>query len=219
MRRLDLDRPRDWTDLLYDTATVWLRHAPVFLVLAAIVVVPVVLLPLPDVVRETVAFLVVPGIVTAMHVVAVQDIAARRRPRLLHSIGVAVRLAPQVVATVVLYLLAVAAGLLALLVPGLYLAVALYFGPLVVVAERRRPVESLRRSRDVVKYDWPRVFLLLFFISLVTPAVDALLDALLSAVLEDETIRSLLAWPVAVSVTALATTLLFFDLRARTAID
>lgn len=209
--RLDLDRTRDWRDLAYDTATIWLRHAPVFLVLAAIVVAPIVLLEPPALVEQLLTVFVVSELVTALHVVAVIDIGAGRRPSVLRSLRVALRRAPLLIACQVLYVAACIVGLAALIVPGVYLATALAFGPLLVIAEERGPVEALRASHARVAPMWPRVFLLLFFIDLVAPAVGILVG--------ESVVAILVAWTVSASITALAVTLLFFDLRARTAID
>ena len=209
MRRLDLDRQRDWRDLLYDTGDVWLRHAPVFLVLAAVFAAPVGLLDLPLAGVEILGTLVLPGLVMATHAAAVLELGAGRRPSILQSLGVALRRVPLVLATQALYLLAVAAGLLALIVPGVYLAVSLYFGPLVAVAERTTPVAALRRSHALVAPQWPRVFLLVFFIGLVAP----------TAGLVGFAVGDVVGWTITSSLAALAATLLFFDLRARSAID
>ena len=50
------------------------------------------------------------------------------------------------------------AGLVAFVIPGIWLAVVLYFASQAVVAEGRPPIEALRRSRELVRGQWWRVF-------------------------------------------------------------
>ena len=240
MRPLDLDQPRDLRALFGITMSLWVRHFPVFFTLAALVVVPVDLLvdglwagtlgdsdadrtTGPTVASAVADWLLVPALVTAMHVVAVQDAGAGRRPTIRRSLAATARMAGPVLAVVLLYLLGCAIGLALLVVPGLWFAVAGYFGAQAVVVEGHRPIAALRRSIDLVRYQWFRVLgiqlALSILIGFVLSVVASLVASAISLAFGDEGIEfavfEILFGTAGSSVVALLGTLLFFDLRAR----
>lgn len=68
-----------------------------------------------------------------------------------------------------LYTLAVAGGLILLIVPGLYLSVAMVFSTVLVVTTNMGPLEALKRSRQLVKGHWWRaaiIFTVTLFVTL-----------------------------------------------------
>jgi hypothetical protein len=72
-----------------------------------------------------------------------------------------------VLGVVVLYSLAVFAGTLLLIIPGIFIAVALVFSTIPAIAESKGVIESLRYSFELVKGRWWRTAILLTIISIV----------------------------------------------------
>lgn len=68
----------------------------------------------------------------------------------------ALRLLPRTLAATALYALLVSIGLAVLIVPGLYLGVALMLYPVILIAEDRGPVESHKRSFALLRGHWWR---------------------------------------------------------------
>ena len=196
--RLDLDQPRTLGELVAVTFDLFGRHLAVFLSLtliggrpdrahrrrgvgpatwpkAAASTRP----PLPPSVSVALGVLVIPPLVTALHVVVVQALARGEEP----TVGGALRSASTrlfpAVAAVVLYWLGVAAGLLLLIVPGIWLR-----GPLVLRRaggggrRSRARSDALRRSAEVVQTRWWRTFGVLLAFGVVVGALGALGGAL-----------------------------------------
>ena len=231
---LDLDQPRDVGALLGTTFRVWFEHFGVLLALALVVVVPVAglvdglwagTLGDPDTLAPFTAqlgswlawTLLIPSLVTAMHVVAVQDLGEGRRPSFRRAGAAALRVAPSVVVVVLVSSLVTGVGFVACVIPGVYVAVRWYFGAQAVVALGKRGQDALSVSEDLTRERWWWTFgaLLLFYAIAAVPtavvtAVTALVDVPAVAV-----VVQLLAGGITVSFTALAGTLLFFSLRAR----
>jgi hypothetical protein len=68
---------------------------------------------------------------------------------------------PAVVGLFVLSLALLAVGVVALIVPGLYLMIGLSLSWLVLLVEQRGPLASVRRSLHLVKGSWWRTFAVL----------------------------------------------------------
>lgn len=121
------------------------------------------------------------------------------------------------VGAVALYVLGVAAGLLALVLPGIYLAVRWYFAAQAAVIDGLEPRAALARSGELVEGSWWRVFGLLLVAGVIFGliggglqlAIDATGNGLLYVLL------LIAEQTLVLSLTALFGTLLFFDLRAR----
>ena len=239
---LDLGRPRDLGDLLSVSLGLWFRHLPLFFALAFVVVAPVVLLvdgvwagTLDDVdatdapveaglVSMLLQLTVVPALVTAMHVITVQDIARGDSPSFGRALRSAFAVLVPVGLVVVLYALAVGLGFLALIIPGVWLAVRWYFGAQAAVVDGSRGIDALRRSGELVHGMWWRVAGILFVLGLLGAIVAGVLAAIAGVVvgvLGDAdagiAVGNVLLQTLAVSWTAVAGTLLYFDLRAREA--
>ena len=221
---LDLDEQRDTLDLIGTSLRVWARHLPVFLVLAALVVVPVDLaLGAAGDGAQTASlvgfasWIVVPALVTAMHVVAVLDLGHGLRPSIARSVRATLRVGPAVVWVVLLYSLGVVAGFLALIAPGLFLTVHWYFGAQVAVVDGLRGRAALRGSGALVAHRWGRVFGLLLTLGFLPAAAGGLVGAVTDVAVAGTggDVVEIAAQCGAISFTALAGTLLFFDLRAR----
>jgi hypothetical protein len=96
------------------------------------------------------------------------------------ALGVGLRRSPALLGAYVCYALAVFVGTLLLIIPGLIVAISLVFGLLVVVTESRGPVESLARSRNLVRGHWWRTTGVLTVIGIILIALTMLLSLLSS---------------------------------------
>ena len=236
--RLDLDQPRTLGELVAVTFDLFGRHLAVFLSLTLVVVAPIVLVvdgvwgrylaeggdvdPPTAAAAASLALgvLVIPPLVTALHVVVVQALARGEEPTVGGALrSASTRLLPAV-AAVVVYSLAVAAGLLALVVPGVWLAVRWYFCAQAAVVDGLGPADALRRSAQVVEGRWWRTFGVLLAFGLVVGAVGAVGGALAHEIQNGAlfTTAWILVQTITLSLTAIFGTLLFFDSRARTAL-
>jgi hypothetical protein len=236
--RLDLDQPRTLGELVTVTFDLFGRHLAVFLSLTLAVVAPIVLVvdgvwggylaeggdvdPPTAAAAVSVALgvFVIPPLVTALHVVVVQALARGEEPTVGDALrNASARLLPAV-AAVVVYSLAVAAGLLALVVPGVWLAVRWYFCAQAAVVDGLGPADALRRSAEVVEGRWWRTFGVLLAFGVVVGALGALGGALAHAIENGAlfTTAWILIQTVTLSLSAIFGTLLFFDSRARTAL-
>lgn len=242
---IDLRRRRDLGDLLGLTFTVWWRHLGVFLALAFVLIAPATLLvdgvwggALFDPERTTLGaevtsqFLftvVIPPLITAVHVVAVVDIAVGRPPSVGGSLRAAVARTLPLVGAALLYGLLVGLGVIALIIPGIWLGVACYFAAQQVAYDREMgALRAVGASYDLVKGSWWWTFGVLVVVAVISGValVPIAAAGLLAAVLLGGVGGGILYVgglivlnTVAYSFGALAGTLLFFDLRARGGLD
>ena len=233
--RLDLDRPRTLGELVSVTFELFGRHLATFLSLTLLVVAPVVILvdgvwggyladggdadPAAAASAASLALgtVVIPPLVTALHVVVVQALARGEEP----TVGAALRLAaprlPAAVGAVVLFSLAVVLGLLALIVPGVWLSVRWYFAAQAAVVDGLGPTDALRRSAEVVETRWWRTFGVLLAFGLLVSLFGAVTGAVVRSI-DDGVIYTsaqVLLQAGLLSLTAIFGTLLFFDSRSR----
>ena len=80
-----------------------------------------------------------------MHVLVVLGLSRGEHPSLGGALRDGLRVLPAVVVAVVLYALAVIAGTIALIVPGIWIAVACYFAAQAVVVDGAQGPAALRR--------------------------------------------------------------------------
>jgi hypothetical protein len=232
---LDLDAQRNLGELLATTFGLFGRHAGLFLGVTLLVVAPVVLLvdgvwarrfadganadvPLgASLASLGLSAVVVPTLVTALHAVIVQRLGRGEPPSMGEALDAAGERVLPAVGAVVLYVLGVAVGFLALVVPGIYLAVRWYFSAQAAVIDGLAPTEALGRSGELVEGSWWRVFGLLLVAGLVFGLIGGLLQAAIDATGNGLLYVLLLIaeQTLVLSLTALFGTLLFFDLRAR----
>jgi hypothetical protein len=237
MNRLDLDRPRDAGAIVSTAFSTWWQHLGIFIALAAIPVFPAVFLidgvwggalsdpDANDVAATTtstaVQTFVIAPLVTAMHVLVVMGLGRGEQPSFGGALRDGVRVLPVVVAAVLLYTLAVLLGIVALIVPGIWLSVSLYFAAQAVVVDGTRAGKALRRSFDLVQGSWWRTFGILILLAILAALLALPLGFVTQGVglAADNgplfVLGSAVAQTVTLSFTALAGTLLFFDLRAR----
>jgi hypothetical protein len=237
--RIELRRPRDVASLFRDSGAVYLRHLWLFIPLAAAVVVPVHLVvqgiglemltssydesldAAELLVPSAVEFLVVLPIVTAIGVYALEAIARAERPRAREVLVAGFEAFTPLFAAVVLAGLGIVVGLLALVVPGVFLAVRWFLVPQAVVIDGARGAGALRRSGDLVQGFWWRTFglVVLANVAVVIPGVILLEPFTAIAESTDDSAWELVGGIVTTSVTspflALFSTFLYYDLLAR----
>jgi len=232
--RLDLDVPRDAGDLIATTLVLFARHALLFLSVTLLVVAPVEIavtgiwaggfadggdaaVAVAPAVAGSVLALLMPVLVTALHVMIVRDLGEGRVP----SIGQALRSAaprfPHAVAAVVVYTLLVFGGMILLIVPGIWVMVAGYFVAQAAVMEGRGPFGAFRHSTELVEERWWRTARTLalgwVLLTVVAFPVGVAVDAVDSGVIY--VVLYTLVEVVTLSLTALFGTLMYFSLRAR----
>ena len=239
MTGVDLTRRRELGELVEDTWSLFTSNLGLFLPIAIAIIVPVDLLVLgvgygqlwesydssPPADEQVMAFvlryLVFQPLVTAAAIAAVMALGRGERPTPSWSIARGMERWAAVLGVVLLTALVVVVGLICLIVPGIFLGVALYFSAQAVVAEDRSPVDALGRSRELVRGQWWRVFGIGIVFSVMIGVVTALITAGLEvgADAADSQALALLGSMIGdvltIAFTALAATLVFFDLRVR----
>jgi hypothetical protein len=233
--RLDLDQPRTLGELIGLTFELFGRHLATFLSLTLIVVAPAVILvdgvwggfladggnanPSPGANWTSIVLggVVIPPLVTALHVVVVQALARGEEP----TVGAALRLAaprlPAALGAVALFGLGVAFGLVALVVPGVWLSVRWYFAAQAAVVDGLGPVDALRRSAEVVETRWWRTFGVLLAFGLLIGIFGAVAGAAIRTIDNGAiyTSAQVLLQAGLLALTAIFAALLFFDSRVR----
>jgi hypothetical protein len=237
----DLSRQRDVGSILTGAFRLYRRRFWLFATIALAVVIPVDLVvygvlgelfwenhgfgesvsPEADLAATLTPILLLVPLITAGHVRAVMDLAERRDASAGAALAGASRRLPAV-ATAVLWA-QVGAGfcLLLLIVPGVYLWVSWWVAPQAVVAEGLGPIKGLTHSRYLVKGMWWRTFGIALLITVIGMllALAIGLPLLAGGAIAGSGPVTLLGQivtdAVVYSFTALAGTLLFFDLKAR----
>lgn len=238
---LDLGRPRDVGELFRDSLVLYARHFGLLLLIATAVVAPVQLVvsgigleELTSAHREddslartgipaAVSFLVATPLITAASIFALGSLAKGEQPRAGRSLQEALDVFVPLFGAVVLAAAGIALGLLAFVIPGIYLAVRWYFVTQTVVIDGLRGREALARSWDVVQDSFWRTLAILLLANLATAVPGIVILSPLAAAAEAANREAVLLVGeiVAESLTtpfiALITTLLFYDLRSRRA--
>jgi hypothetical protein len=232
---LEIERPRSATELIGATFSLYRRYPWLFLVLAAVVVVPyqaLLAIPTLGVVHGAAQgwlefalgigdLALVAPLVSAFHVYAVDDVRQGRQP-LIASVGRRGMATLSVVSPAVfLTWLGISAGLVALIVPG----VILFLRWAVVAQTASLGAETwpdaLTQSNRLTGGRYKHVFALLFPVFVITElpyGALLLIFGLKSEALAPFLLRAAIDIPV-LSFTALATALLYFDLTARLRIE
>jgi hypothetical protein len=237
--RLDLARPRTAGEILSAALELYRRYWRGFLVMAFAIVGPIDLIlyglvggyawsdydgavsPLAGALLAFEPLVLTIPLVTAVHVRAVMSIGRGERPPVWGSVRAGWDDLPAVSWAVLFAIAGSALGFLAFILPGIWLAVSWEFAAQAVVVEGCRGTAALRRSFELVRGRWWRVFGIIFLLSLLAQAASALvslpLDALARSVDSGAlfTLSRIVGDTIAYSLIALAGTLLFFDLRAR----
>ena len=238
---IELQRRRDISALFGDSLAIFFRHAPVFLALSAVVAVPVHLAvegfgleaftagydeslePAEAVVPTVVSFLVVSPLITAICIHALRSIAAGGKPGARESLVSGFEAFTPLFFAVLLAAVGIAIGLLALILPGVYLAVRWFFVPQEVVVEGARGPAALTRSGEVVRGFWWRTFGLVIVANLAAVIPSLVITAPFTAIAANsdravwQMVGTICAECITTPFVALFATLLWYDLRARRA--
>jgi hypothetical protein len=237
--RLDLARRRELRELLGDALRIYFRNFPVVFAIGLAVVTPVqaivsgigleelssgyredqttAVLAIPTVV----SYLVVAPLIAAAAIFLLRELADGKPPHAGRSIQSALDVFAPVFLAVLLAGAGIALGLLALILPGIFLAVRWYFVPQSVVIDGARYGEALRGSWRLTKGFWLRTFGVVLLANLIAflPASAILLPLQSLAESADRQAIALVGTILTEAITApfvaLVSTLLFFDIRAR----
>ncbi len=237
--RLDLAKRREIRELLGDAVNLYVRNFPTFFGIALAVVLPVQLIVSGIGLEEltsgyrgsagrgelliptAVSYLVVAPLIAAMTIHVLQRLADGERPHPGRSIQAGLDLFAPVFLAVLLAGAGIAAGLVLLILPGIYLAVRWFFVAQSVVVDKARGPEALRASWRLSQGFWWRTFGVALLANLIAflPASLVVLPIQALAESADRQAISLAGTILAETLTApfvaLVSTLLFFDLRAR----
>jgi hypothetical protein len=236
---LELRQQRDVGALFRDSLAVFGRHFWLFIALSAVVVIPAELIvegiglemltssyddspSLAEAAVPTIVeFLVVTPIIAAICIYALHEIAGGERPRAGQVLIAGFEAFTPLFAAVVLAAAGIALGFVALIVPGVYLAVRWYFVPQAVVIEGVRGTRALSRSGLLVTGFWWRTFGLVLLANVAIAIPGFVLLAPFTAIAEssDRAVWELVGTAITTAITtpfvALYSTLLYYDLLSR----
>jgi hypothetical protein len=237
--RVDLARPRGIGDLLGDSINLYFRNFPTVFAIGIAVVVPVQLIvsgigleELTSSYRQTdstaelliptlVSYLVVAPLVTAAIIEMLRRLADGEAPHGGRAIQAGLDVFAPVFTAVLLAGIGTALGIVALILPGIYVAIRWYFVPQAVVIDGARTTEALRGSWRLTGGYWWRTFAVVILANLVAFLPASLVVLPLQALAEsaDRQAISLAGMVITGALTApfvaLVSTLLFYDVRAR----
>lgn len=239
---LALDRPKGLNELFRAAWALWTGHTGVFLVTAALVVIPFEVivtgllgggfnnsLGTPALWAQIVGPLfmgtVGTALITATHSRAVVAMSRGEQLTTADAFELGMKNIGIVAATAVVYLLAMVVGFFLVFIPMIFIAVAGVFAAQISALHGKGPVDSLKQSVKVVQAaGWWRTFGYLFVLSLVssgTLLVLGIFIGVLSVATGDNPGFGAFAVPASaiiqagvMSWTALVTTLLYFSWRA-----
>jgi hypothetical protein len=171
-------------------------------------------------------FLLVMPICTAAVAYAVVAQLAGRTPALGETLRAVLPRSSILVGTVILSAIATFAGLIALVIPGLAMAIWFQFVGQVVILENRSYLDVLRRCRELVRGAWWRTFGWVVAINVASGLVGLLLSTVVAGVLQpkDASERSKLVVPLIANIpssilvlpfSTIALTLIYLRLRDR----
>jgi hypothetical protein len=171
-------------------------------------------------------FLLVMPICTAAVAHAVVAQLAGRAPALGETLRAVLPRSSILVGTVILSAIATFAGLIALVIPGLAMAIWFQFVGQVVILENRSYLDALRRCRELVRGAWWRTFGWVVVINVASGLVGLLLSTVVAGVLQpkDASERSKLVVPLIANIpssmlvlpfSTIALTLIYLRLRDR----
>jgi hypothetical protein len=239
VNRLELERARDITALFRDGLGVFVRNLPAFLGIGAGIVIPVQLIvsgfglheltssydaspgAAQTAIPAIVSFFVIAPLVTATCIHALRAVATTGSPRAGGALVAGFEAFTPLFFAILLQAAGIVLGLLALIVPGIYLTVRWFFVPQAVVIDGRRARGALSRSGEVVEGFWWRAFGIVIVANLAAALPGLLLSAPFAAIAKstDKQVFALVGTMAAEAVTApivaILATLLYFDLRAR----
>ncbi len=236
---MTLIRDRTLGQLLDAAFALYRSHLKLFLLLAAGVVVPVDLIVsgiglgqltagydatptlAEALVPAAVSALVTVPLITAMQVRAILAIEQGNKPTARQAVREGLDVFAPVLAVVVMVGLAVFAGFVALIVPGIILLAHLSVSAQAVVVEGHRGTDALRRSWTLVRGNAWWVLGVIVVVNLLAGVLGGLVTLPAASLAESADsafillLASMIVEPFTLSFQALATTILFFTLIAR----
>ncbi len=236
--------------------SIYWRHLAILLTIAAIVMVPIAILAalwsgatleefalrggevrvgtpddLSSVIVSGIGLTILIGlgssVATGASFKAVADAYEGREPDRSDSVAFALGKLPGLLWVSILAALAIAIGLLLLVIPGIYLLVALSIAVPVLLVEDRRGTKALGRSRELIKGEWWTAFGVVAVGVLIVPGIiNAVINAIFGAALipNDATfstqiaigaVGDLIAWIITTPMQAAVVTVLYFEMRRR----
>ncbi|HWW89664.1 MAG TPA: hypothetical protein VNY35_02655 [Solirubrobacteraceae bacterium] len=231
-----IERERSVAQIIGEALDIYQRYPLLFITLALGVIAPYELAvlaatglgPLSSQSHESpgvivllflVDFALVGPLVSALHVHAVILIGEGGRPRLAQVAARGLRVLPEVAAAVIAAGIGIGLGFLALIIPGVLLALRWSVVAQVAAVEHEGWLPALRRSRELTRGHYRHILALLVTTGLLAAGIGALAQAIplgsgsgAVSVAVGVASRTLTA-----SFTALTLSLLYFDLRARRA--
>jgi hypothetical protein len=224
--------PRSTLRLIGETFRLYRRYPLLFLILAAGVVVPYQLIVLAatgagsvnhrgvaagvSLLLTLIDTVLVDPLVSALHVHAVEEVEEGRTPQLGAVARQGLTVLPMVAAAVIMSWLAFVGGLLLLVLPGIYVFFRLTVTAQAAAIERQGWSPALRRSWALTEGNLLHVAFFVICVSLITLPAGLLFHDVLGDETTALTFIAGTAWQVLViSFSALATAVLYFDLRAR----
>jgi hypothetical protein len=232
--QIDLDRERSVADIIGEALEIYQRYTLLFLTLALGVIAPYQLAvlaatgkgPLASAAHQNLGVFyllllldtaMVGPLVSALHIHAVVVIGQGTKPRLKQVALRALRVLPVVVAAVIVSTLGIGLGFIALIVPGILLALRWSVVAQVAALEHEGWIPSLRRSGELTQGNYWHIFGLLLIMGLVSGGitVGAQLIPLGSSSGAASVAVGIAARTITASFSALTLAILYFDLRAR----
>jgi len=237
--RLDLAKSRGIGELLGDAFNLYLHNFATVFAIGFAVVLPVQLIvsgigleELTSGYRESdnnaellipliVSYLVVAPLIAAATIHMLQRLAEGQRTHAGQSIQAGLDVFAPLFTAVLLAGIGTAAGLVLLIIPGLFVAVRWYFVPQSVVIDGGRYNEALRGSWRLTQGFWFRTFGVIVLANIVAFLPASIIVIPLQALAEsaDRQVIALAGMILTEALTApfvaLVSTLLFFDIRAR----
>jgi hypothetical protein len=237
--RLQLSRRRDVTTLFRDALVTYWSHLWTFLALAAVIVIPVELVVQgigmeqltsgydskltvsETVIGALVTFLVITPLITAICIHALRHVAEGGKPVARESFVAGFEAFTPLFFAVALAAAGIALGLLALVVPGIYLFVRWFFVPQAVVLEGDRGPAALARSSAATRGFWWRTLGLIVLTQIATLIPTFVLGAPFTVFAESADraawvlVGTIVTQIVTAPFVAIFSTLLWFDLGAR----
>lgn len=237
--RLQLSRRRDVTTLFRDALVTYWSHLWTFLAVAAVIVIPVELVVQgvgmeqltsgydakltvsETVIGALVTFLVITPLITAICIHVLRHVAEGGKPAAREAFVAGFEAFTPLFFAVAIAAAGIALGLVALVVPGIYLFVRWFFVPQAVVLEGARGPDALARSSAATQGFWWRTFGLVVLAQLATLIPTFILGAPFTSFADStdravwELVGTIVTEIVTAPFVAIFATLLWFDLGAR----
>lgn len=233
---IEIERERSVAQIIGEALDFYQRHPLLFLALALAVIAPYELAvlavtgygPLTNSANESAApryllilldYAMVSPLVSAVHIHAVVLIGEGKRPRFGEVAARGLRVLPVVVAAVIVAGFGIAIGFLALIVPGIILALRWAVVAQVAAIDNEGWIPSLRRGAELTRGHYVHILGLLIVVGLLTGAINvaAQVIPLGSASGAASVAVGISARTITTSFSALTLAFLYFDLRARRA--